>query len=121
VHGRQAYEDLIDRQLKLAASFAAWISESEHFELAAPQVLPIVNFRVKLPRASEEQLRGLNEAIVQEVTGDGRRWISSTLVDEKSVMRMMVISYLTDHRHLENLMISLTEAAKKQFAAAVRI
>jgi glutamate/tyrosine decarboxylase-like PLP-dependent enzyme len=121
VHGRQAYEDLIDRQLKLAASFATWISESEHFEPAAPQVLTIVNFRVKLPGASQEQVRGLNEAIVQEVTRDGRRWISSTMVDGKSVMRMMVISYLTDHRHLENLMISLTEAAKKQFAAAVRI
>jgi hypothetical protein len=27
---------------------------------------------------------------------------------------MMVISYLTAHRHLEDLMIAVTEAAKKQ-------
>ena len=32
-------------------------------------------------------------------------------------MRMMVISYLTGHRHLEDLMIAVTEAAKKHAAA----
>ncbi|HLW52449.1 MAG TPA: pyridoxal-dependent decarboxylase [Candidatus Angelobacter sp.] len=119
VHGRQAYEELIDCQLKLAASFAAWIEASGYFELAVPQVLPIVNFRVKLRGASDERLRDANEATVQEVTRDGRRWISSTVVNGKPVIRMMVISYLTGHRHLEDLMIALTEAAKRRLAAAV--
>ena len=113
VHGRQAYEELIDRQLKLGTFFAGWVRNSEHFELAAPQVLPIVNLRVKLPGASEEQVRAANEAVVQEVTRDGRRWISNTIVNGRSVIRMMVISYLTDHRLLEDLAIALTEAAKK--------
>ena len=112
VHGRQAYEELIDRQLKLAASFAEWVDNSEYFQLAAPQVLPIVNLRAKLKGATEDRVREMNEAIVHEVTSDGRRWLSSTVVDGRSVIRMMVISYLTGHRHLENLMIALTEAAK---------
>ena len=116
VHGRQAYEELIDRQLKLAAFFADWVHGSELFELAAPQALPIVNFRVKLARADEEERRAAHEAIAHEVTRDGRRWISTTLVNGQSVMRMMVISYLTAHRHLEELMIAVTEAAKKQFS-----
>src|SRR5262249_43399602 len=46
VHGRKAYEELIDRQLSLAADFAARVSKSAEFELAAPQVLPILNLRV---------------------------------------------------------------------------
>jgi hypothetical protein len=50
---------------------------------------------------------------VQEVTRDGRRWISNTIVHGRSVIRMMVISYLTGHRHLEELMIALTEAAQR--------
>jgi glutamate/tyrosine decarboxylase-like PLP-dependent enzyme len=116
VHGRRAYEELIDCQLKLAAFFANWARGSEHFELAAPQVLPIVNLRAKLNGAGEERIRAVHEAIVQEVTRDGRRWISSTVVQGKSVIRMMVISYLTSHRHLEELMIALTEAAVKQEA-----
>jgi aromatic-L-amino-acid/L-tryptophan decarboxylase len=120
VHGRQAYEELIDRQLKLAASFANSIRHSEHFELAAPQVLPIVNLRVKLPGGDESQIRATHEAIVHEVTDDGRRWISSTVVRDRSVIRMMVISYLTGHRHLEDLMIALTDAAKKITPAQTR-
>jgi len=113
VHGRQAYEELIDRQLKLASFFAEWVRSSELFEMAAPQVLPIVNFRVTLPGASRETRRAAHEAIVAEVTRDGRRWISTTLVNGQSVIRMMVISYLTAHRHLEELMVALTEAAGK--------
>ncbi|HLY92141.1 MAG TPA: pyridoxal-dependent decarboxylase, partial [Candidatus Angelobacter sp.] len=113
VHGRQAYEELIDRQLKLAGFFADWVRSSELFELAAPQVLPIVNVRLRLPGASEDERRAAHEAIVHEVTRDGRRWISNTLVDGKSVIRMMVISYLTAHRHVEELMIALSEAARQ--------
>ena len=113
VHGRRGYEELIDRQLKLAAFFTNWVRNSEVFTMAVPQVLPIINFRVKLPHASEEQLRTVHEQIVHEVTHDGRRWISTTLVDGKSVIRVMVISYLTGHRHLEDLMIALTDAVKK--------
>ena len=94
-HGRQAYEELIDRQLKLAAFFANWVRSSEMFELAAPQVLPIVNFRIKRAGMTEEERRAAHEAIVHEVTRDGRRWISTTLVNGQSVIRMMVISYLT--------------------------
>src|SRR5205809_13304 len=48
VHGRQAYEELIHRQLELARNFAQWVQGSDDFELAVPQVLPIVNLRVKL-------------------------------------------------------------------------
>jgi glutamate/tyrosine decarboxylase-like PLP-dependent enzyme len=113
VHGRQAYEELIDRQLQLAAHFAQWASHSDRFELASPQVLPIVNLRARLRGAGESKVRAANESIVQEVTRDGWRWISSTEVNGRSVIRMMVISYLTGHRHLEELMIALTDAAKK--------
>jgi glutamate/tyrosine decarboxylase-like PLP-dependent enzyme len=120
VHGRQTYEELIDRQLKLAAFFANWVRSSEIFELAAPQVLPIVNFRIKRTGMTDEERRATHEAIVHEVTRDGRRWISTTLVNGQSVIRMMVISYLTAHRHLEDLMIALTDAAKKHFAVSLK-
>ena len=113
VHGRQAYEDHIDRQLRLARSFANWIEGSDHFELSAPQVLPIVNWRLKLPGASEEEVRAAQESIVQEVTGDGQRWISTTLVNGRWVMRMMVISYLTEERHLQDLQAALSKASER--------
>ncbi len=109
VHGRHAYEELIDRQLRLARGFVDWVRASEHYELAAPQVLPIVNFRVKgLP--TEEGTVAANLAVVDAVTRDGRRWISETRVAGRSVLRMMVISYLTDEHNLRELQDALTAA-----------
>ena len=112
VHGRKAYEEHIDRQLGLAQSFASWIRASEHFELAAPQILPIVAFRFKA-NLSQQNLAEAHASIVEEVTRDGRRWISETSVNGRSVLRMMVISYLTEERHLRELGNALTEAATR--------
>ena len=112
VHGRKAYEEHIERQMKLARSFVAWLNSSEHFELAAPQVLPIVAFRRKAGGLSPGQLATAHAEIVEDVTGDGRRWVSETRVNGQSVIRMMVISYLTEERHLRELADALEKAAK---------
>jgi glutamate/tyrosine decarboxylase-like PLP-dependent enzyme len=112
VHGRKAYEEHIDRQLNLARGFASWIQASEHFELAARQILPIVAFRFKA-NLSQQNLAEAHASIVEEVTRDGRRWISETRVNGSSVLRMMVISYLTEERHLRELGNALTEAATR--------
>jgi aromatic-L-amino-acid decarboxylase len=109
VHGRKGYEELIDRQLILAKSFAEWIKASEDFELAVPQTLPIVTFRLKT-RLSPQYLAAAHDAIVEDVTRDGSRWISETLVRGRSVLRMMVISYLTEEGHLLELETALTTA-----------
>jgi len=72
-----------------------------------------VTCRLKSSRLSPKQLASAHESIVDEVTRDGRRWISETVVKGESVLRMMVISYLTEERHLHGLEASLTEAANK--------
>jgi aromatic-L-amino-acid decarboxylase len=113
VHGRKAYEEHIDRQLDLARGFAAWVRGSEHFELAAPQFLPIVAFRFKAAALSQDQLAEAHARIVEEVTRDGSRWISDTRVDGRSVLRMMVVSYLTEQHHLRDLESALTLAVTK--------
>jgi|HubBroStandDraft_6_1064221.scaffolds.fasta_scaffold07001_2 aromatic-L-amino-acid decarboxylase len=117
VHGRKAYEEHIDRQVDLARNFASWVRSSEHFELAAPQTLPIVAFRIKASLGPEQLASGddgqVHARIVEEVTGDGSRWISETKVNGHSVLRMMVISYLTEERHLRDLGKALTEAASR--------
>ena len=112
VHGRRAYENHIDRQLQLARSFAAWIEKSEHFELAAPPMLTIINFRMKSNELDARQMALLHGQIAEEVTRDGQRWISDTVVNGNSVLRMMVISYLTEERHLHDLQVALETAAR---------
>jgi aromatic-L-amino-acid/L-tryptophan decarboxylase len=112
VHGRRAYEEHIDRQMKLALSFADWVNKSEHFELSAPMVVPILNLRLK-GVADAQQRAALHNAIVDEVTRDGLRWISETIVAGESMVRVMVISYLTEERHLAALQEAMVAAAAK--------
>jgi glutamate/tyrosine decarboxylase-like PLP-dependent enzyme len=114
VHGRKAYEEHIDRQMKLAAKFVEWLHASEHFELATPQVLPIVAFRLKARGLSPEALATAHAEIVDEVTRDGQRWISETRVNGTSVLRMMVVSYLTEERHVRRLQEALDQAVAKR-------
>ncbi len=119
VHGRQAYEELIDRQLQLASQMAEWFQGSKEFELAAPMKLPILNFRVKLNGTEAEQAAA-NKALIDEVTRDGKLWISHTYVNGKSVCRMMVISYLTDEQNLDHLKKTLVRAAERLKSATAR-
>ena len=114
VHGRVAYEELINRQMRLAQSFAEWVAMSEYFELAAPQVLPILNLRVPATGKTPQELNALHSLIVDEVNRDGQRWISTATVNGQSVIRTMVISYLTEERHLKDLQASLLAACCAQ-------
>ncbi len=120
VHGRRAYEELMDSQLKLGRSFAEWVKGSKEYELVVEPELPIVNFRVKLAGASEAEITARNAAVVEAVTRDGQRWISVTQVAGRSVIRMMVISYLTAERHLASLEAALVKAAQTAPLAAAR-
>jgi aromatic-L-amino-acid decarboxylase len=112
VHGRKAYEEHIDRQLQLARLFTDWVERSEYFELAAPTMLTIVTFRAKRLQDTGSELVAAHASIVDAVTRDGQLWISDTVVNGSSVLRMMVTSYLTEERHLQALEDALEMAAK---------
>jgi aromatic-L-amino-acid decarboxylase len=110
LHGRLAFERHIDNQMTLAANFADRITASREFEMAAPAVLPILNFRLKNLGAGNELMRKHLE-LVDLITQDGQRWISETRVGGQSVIRMMVVSYLTREQHLADLWNALQRAA----------
>jgi len=82
------------------------------FEIAVPHPLPIVTFRLKAHELSEPELAEAHNRIVDEVTRDGQCRISETVVNGHSVLRMMVISYLTGERHLEALQSAFAKGAQ---------
>ena len=120
VHGRLAYEEHIDRQIQLARWFEQRIDGSEYFELFAKPMLPIFNLRIKGSSDDEAESSQLHQAIVDEVTRDGRQWISTTRVAGHTVIRVMIISYLTEQRHLEQLLARLHAAAEKLLLTGTR-
>ncbi|HZC43461.1 MAG TPA: pyridoxal-dependent decarboxylase, partial [Acidobacteriaceae bacterium] len=115
VHGRQSYEDLIDSQLRLASYMESRILETGAFDRATPRRLTILNFRARAARElalPEEEIARLHHSIAAEITQEGQQWISTTRVRGRSVLRMMVISYLTEQQHIDALATRLQHAAK---------
>ena len=115
VHGRQSYEELIDSQLRLADYLQSRVLETGAFERATPRRLTILNFRAKVARElalPEEEIARLHHAIAAEITQEGQQWISTTRVRGRSVLRVMVISYLTEERHIDALSTRMQQAAK---------
>ena len=111
VHGRKAYEELIDRQLNLSRSFASLGARLQNISNSPPRILcPIVTFRLKGPQFQPDRGRPRADSWTS-ITQDGQRWISETVVNGQSVLRMMVISYLTEETHLQELEAALTNAA----------
>ncbi len=113
VHGRRAYEEMIERQMLLAAQMRDWFESSEFFELTAPQTLPILNFRLRgVDVENAAELEAAHQSFVEEFNRDGHYWISRTHVHGKSVLRMMIISYLSTAENLAGLQKALERAAE---------
>jgi len=112
IHGRKTYEAHIDRQIQLARWFEQQVTTSPHFKLFAPPMLPIFNLCLKEQPFNEEQSARMLQAIVEEVTRDGKQWISTTRVNGQTVIRTMIISYLTEQKQLGELLGRLHSAAE---------
>lgn len=110
IHGREAYEQHIDGQIQLARWFADQVRRSASFDLFCEPMLPIFNLRLK--KLSGDQTERL-ERIVGEVTREGKHWISTTRVNGQTVIRVMIISYLTQQSHLQELLNRLDWAARR--------
>ncbi len=111
MHGRAGYQAVIDKQMQAAREFARWVESSQQFALATPQMLPILNLRLRRVGDGNQTAQAHIE-LVERVTRDGRRWISETRVAGQSVIRIMVVSYLTGKPEIEALQHALLEALK---------
>ena len=80
------YEALINRQMSMATHFSNWVTASEEFELTYPQVLPILNLRVRNRHGSPTQLDASHKFIIEAVHRDGQRWSSSAVVNGRLVI-----------------------------------
>src|SRR5260370_33514124 len=93
-----------------ARGCARWVDNSGFFGVVAPQVVPIRNVRVRATDIAPQKIDALHASIIEEVNRDGQRWISAATVNGQSVIRTMVISYLTEERHIKDLQASLVAA-----------
>lgn len=113
--GRQGYAETIEHQLAMA-DYLADLLQARDWRLVADASLAIVCFEdVRADGLDREQRAAHQAAIVAAVVATGRAWISVTRVAGRPVIRVCVTSYLTQARHIDEL-VELLKAAREQVA-----
>ncbi|MCG6894434.1 MAG: aspartate aminotransferase family protein [Desulfobacteraceae bacterium] len=96
----------IRRHVELAKRFAGWVEEDDRFVLCIPPPLNLVCFR---HRGGDDVTRRLME----QVNGDGRIYLTHTLLDGQWVLRFCVGQTYTEEHHVETAWRILQETAAK--------
>jgi aromatic-L-amino-acid decarboxylase len=100
--GHEGLAARIREHCRLARLFAAWVDESDDWELMAPVPLGLVCFRA----AGDD---ALNESIMHGVNASGRALLSHTRLNDKLTLRLSIGNIRTSERHVRQVWESLNE------------
>ena len=129
-YGTEGLRHHVRKHVALAQEFAAWVREDPRFELAAPALLNLACFRVKLPdeaasasvaseggatavglAADTDKSDALNQAIMERLNQSGDLFLSHTRLNGKLTLRLCVGQTWTERRHVEKAWRLIGEAA----------
>jgi glutamate/tyrosine decarboxylase-like PLP-dependent enzyme len=127
-YGIKKYQQLIEQNIHLAQYLEAIVNESKDFENAAPAGLSTVCFRYypqdlqqKYPEktiAEQEKINDylnlLNRAIIEKMRMDGRALLSSTILENKFVLRACIMNYRTTKQDIRIIIEVIRELGKKK-------
>src|SRR5690348_17349791 len=100
--GQEGLVARIREHCRLARLFAAWVDESEAWELMAPVPLGLVCFRAVGDDA-------LNESIMHGVNASGRALLSHTRLNDKLTLRLSIGNIRTTEQHVRQVWELLNE------------
>jgi aromatic-L-amino-acid decarboxylase len=92
--------------MRLARVFAAWVKDSDRFELAAPVLFSVVCFRLRGDRGDDEHAR-----VLDRVNGSGEVFLSHTKLDGRYVLRLAIGNLHTAESHVRRAWELLNSAA----------
>jgi aromatic-L-amino-acid decarboxylase len=92
-YGADGLRAHIRGHVALAQEFAGLVGEDDRFELVAPHPLALVTFRL---RAGDDATR----AVMERVNSSGALFLTHTVLDGRTVLRLAIGSPLTERRHV---------------------
>ena len=105
--GVAPFRAALEEKLLLARYFHEKMLREERFEVGPPPDLSIVTFRY-LPRTGDPD--AFNRKLVDAVQRDGRVFISSTMIDGRFTLRLVILSLRT---HLETVDMAMNVLREK--------
>lgn len=119
--GRRGYEEVIDRQIGLTQYLANRIDELSEFQRLGDVETAVCCFRL-LPEparstSGEDQDR-LQMRLQQQIERSGKAFITTTVLGGRRAMRVNINSFLTERRHIDDL-LELLEGESKTLMGKV--
>jgi aromatic-L-amino-acid decarboxylase len=101
-HGRRAYAQQIENDIRLARFLAGEVDRRPDFERLAEPVLSIANFRwrPRERRMSDEALDALNRRIVNRLVTDGAFFLAPTVLKGRTALRVSITNFRTQESDL---------------------
>ncbi|HYN86316.1 MAG TPA: pyridoxal-dependent decarboxylase [Pyrinomonadaceae bacterium] len=104
--GTRGYAEIVERQIELANYLAARLAADEDFECVGEVETALCCARF-VPRAmrgaGDAALDELQRALQQRVERGGGAWFATTVLRGRRVLRINVNSFLTERRHVDDL------------------
>jgi len=120
--GRQGYAAAIEKQIELTDYFAGHIDELSDFERVNEIETAVCCFRF-LPahytNAMGVEQDRLQQKLQQEIERNGEAWIHTTVLNGRRVLRININSFLTERRHIDDLLELLVRRGREIVAANV--
>ena len=104
--GVRGYGEVVERQIELVEHLAARFDELEDFSRAGEVETALCCVRF-LPKSAREKTLAeqddLQRALQQRVERSGEAWLATTVLHGRRALRINVNSFLTERRHIDNL------------------
>ncbi len=113
--GRQGYAEIIDRQIHLTKYFAGRIDNSTDFKRVGDVETAVCCFRYlpeSVASADGAQQDAVQQRLQQAIERSGEAWITTTVVNGRRVLRVNVNSFLTEQRHVDDLLELLDRVSR---------
>lgn len=104
--GTRGYAEIIDWQIELTNYFAARLDEAENFERVGEVETAVCCFRFLPPEMRGRdgaELDGMQRELQGRIERSGEAWLSTTVLHGRRAIRVNVNSYLTERRHMDDL------------------
>lgn len=114
--GRQGYAAVIERQIALTEYLASRIDQLNDFKRVGQVETAVCCFRFQpavLANIGGVEQDRLQQRLQQEIEKSGEAWITTTVLNGRRVLRVNINSFLTERRHIDDLVELLVRKSKE--------
>lgn len=117
--GRRGYAEVIEKQIGLTQYLASRLDELSEFERLGEVETAVCCFKF-LPATARntdgEAQDRLQQKLQQQIERSGEAWITTTVLGGRRAMRVNINSFLTERRHVDDLLELLKRESKELMA-----